>query len=319
MPTYVVLNPASGQGAGLRRWRRVEPLARRVWPDLDLVTADSAAALEAAVRRLARDGPATTLIAAGGDGTSHLVVNGLLDAGGIATPARMAWLPIGSGNDMARSIGVPLRGDGRIETYRHATDSAVDAGRIEYHDPAGRPAGRWFGNSFTVGISSDVLRIVTRSGKHLGGRISYFLATLRALAAQRPRDYDLTIDGAALPLDACRLLSVTNGPSFGAGMRIAPNADLTDGRFDFLAATRLSTAGTAALFPRIYWGGHLSHPAITARRITRLVLGGTGPIAFEADGELYEGCLPVAVEVVAGGLPIRRPAPESPKRLHFRG
>ena len=299
MTVHILLNPVSGEGRARRRWRELEPAARAIFPDLEVHESKAPGDLRriaAALRH--HDG---LVVAAGGDGTSHEVLNGLLEAGPAAT-ATIGWIPIGSGNDLARTMGIPRHGLAPIHGYRTYRTVTIDVGRLAYRDQDGRSRSLWFGNSFTLGVSADVLEIVVREGKRLGGPASYFLGALRAIARHRPIEARLTVDGVAVDPGPCRLISVTNGPTFGAGMRIAPAARVDDGRLDLLWLSRVSRLGTLAVFPRIYWGGHLGRPTVTTRSVARLEIQTDGPQHFEADGEFYRGHPPFRIEVVPRGL-----------------
>jgi diacylglycerol kinase (ATP) len=243
------------------------------------------------------------ILATGGDGTSHEVINGLVGGTAAVPTAAMGWLPLGSGNDLARSLGVPLDGPAALDRYQRWTGATIDVGRVRYRGAAGAPVERIFGNSLTFGLSAEVLRLVERTGKPLGGRLSYFLATLETLA---------TTPATALALDGVeglfRLVSITNGTSIGAGMRITPAARLDDGQLDLVTVGDLTRPAAALLFPRIYWGGHLTHPGVRARPITRLTVSAAGPLAFEADGELFLGSPPFDITVEPSRLRVARPA-----------
>ncbi len=298
MTVHVLLNPASGDGRARRRWRELEPAAREVFPDLEVHESNARGDLRRIASALRHhDG---LVVAAGGDGTSHEVLNGLLEAGPAA--ATMGWIPVGSGNDLARTMGIPRRGLAPIHGYRTYRTVTIDVGRLAYRDQDGQPRSLWFGNSFTLGVSADVLEIVVREGKRLGGPANYFLGALRAIARHQPIEARLTVDGAAIDPGPCRLISVTNGPTFGSGMRIAPAARVDDGRLDLLWLSGASRIETLAIFPRIYWGGHLGHPTVTTRSIAQLDIQTDGPQNFEADGELYRGHPPFRIEVVPRGL-----------------
>lgn len=301
MSVRVLLNPSSQGGGAARRWRALEPLARTLFPSLEVHSSHHPGELTEIAARLAPLGG--LVLAAGGDGTSHEVINGLA-AAGTEGRAAMGWLPLGSGNDLARGIGVPLDPRLALEGYQDPALGAIDLGTIECRDHSGRPLRRLFGNSFTIGVSTDVLELVARFGKPLGGKLSYFAATVVALARHRP--VRLTLDGHPA---AFRLLSITNGSTFGAGMRITPEARLDDGQLDLLTVDAISRLRTAMVFPRIYWGGHLQDRSVATRRVTALDIGADEPLVFEADGELYHAQPPIRIAIRPGALRVARPKP----------
>lgn len=241
------------------------------------------------------------LLAAGGDGTSHEIVNGVL-AAGPRSAAAMGWLPLGSGNDLARGVGVPLDPAIALAAYHAPVVGLIDAGVIRYQTLDGQPTSRFFGNSFTLGLSADVLHIVNRIGKPLGGPASYLVATAAALTRHQP--IHLELDGVA---GQFRFVSVTNTPTVGAGMRIAPHARPDDGRLDLMTLHGMSRLETARVLPSVYWAGHIAHPGVRFRTVQHLEINTPGPVAFEIDGELGLGTGPFTVSVLPGALRVAQP------------
>src|SRR5262249_13478583 len=138
-------------------------------------------------------------------------------------------------------------------------------------------------------------------------KLAYFVAAARALIGHRPRELDVTEDG-RVETGPAWLVSVTNGPAFGAGMRIAPDARLDDGVFDTVRITGRSRLALLTVLPRVYWGGHRSHRGVRSGRAKAVVIDARGPIDFEADGELYHAQPPLAISIIPMGLSIARPA-----------
>lgn len=308
--TCILLNPASGGGAALKRWRALSSEADDIFDDPTVIASAAPGQLRAAAREIAASREAVTILAAGGDGTSHEVLNGIV-AAGPSSAARMGWIPIGSGNDLARAVGVPLALGATMPAYRKTSRATIDIGQAEYRSPAGNPVVLAFGNSLTLGLSVAVLELAERSGKPLGGRLGYLAATIRALTRPAGEPWRLAIDGRPEAPERLRLIAVTNGPTIGAGMRIAPAARLDDGHFELTRVAAVPMAGAMAILSRIYRGGHLGDPAVRQERVTRLEVDGDGPFAFEADGELIRGRLPLAVTIRPRALRILRPTPRA--------
>ncbi len=298
MAVHVLLNPAGGEGRARRRWQALEPAARAVFPEIEIHQSTARGDLRRIAGELSQR--ADLVLAAGGDGTSHEVLNGLLGGGPAA--ATMGWIPIGSGNDLARAMGLLRPGVDPIQAYRNYRAEPIDVGRVWFFDQAGRPQHLWFGNSFSLGVSADVLAIVARTGKRFGGRASYFFGALRAISGHRPIRTRLTIDGSVADPGPCRLIAISNTPTFGAGMRIAPAARIDDGRLDLLWLSGVSRLATAGVLPRIYWGGHLKHRGVTTMPVRKVEIETDGPLDFETDGELNRGYPPFRIEVEPGGL-----------------
>ena len=133
------------------------------------------------------------------------------------------------------------------------------------------------------------------------GPSRYTLALVRELATFRPRRYVITIDGVRREQRAM-LVSVANTPSFGGGMRIVPHADLTDGWLDVFIVHPLSRAGLIAVFPKVFAGEHVDHPAVEFVRARRISIEAEDIVAY-ADGERL-GALPIEVDVVAAALSV---------------
>lgn len=216
--------------------------------------------------------------------------------------AVMGWLPLGSGNDLARAHGVPRDPAHAITGYANIATGAADVGLVEYGTLNDGRTATIFGNSLTFGVTATVLEQMTRGNTPHRGPLSYFLAALRGFVSHTP--LEVAVDGAA---GTFRVVSITNGPTFGAGMLVTPMARLDDGALDLLTVSGISRLRTTLLFPRIYWGGHLRHPAVRHRQIRQLTIDAAGPLSFEVDGELMSGFPPFQVSVIAAGLPVAKP------------
>ena len=127
------------------------------------------------------------------------------------------------------------------------------------------------------------------------GKIRYQLAMLRELASFRAIDYTVTADGEQWQQGAM-LISVANGQSIGGGMRIVPGAALDDGYLDLFIVNRLSRTRLLAVFPKVFAGKHVGHPAVRLRRVRTVELSAGNIVAY-ADGERI-GALPMTIEVV---------------------
>jgi diacylglycerol kinase (ATP) len=234
------------------------------------------------------------LVVVGGDGMVSLGVNILARTG-----IPLGVVAAGTGNDLARALGLPH------EHPEEAIDALVDALRrppqvVDLGLAQHGELSTWFACVLSAGFDAVVNERANRMVRPRGPS-RYTLALIRELATFRPRRYAITLDGARRE-HAAMLVSVANTPSLGGGMRIVPHADLSDGVLDVFIVHPLSRIGLLAVFPRVFAGDHVDHPAVEFAQARRVRLEADGIVAY-ADGERV-GRLPVEVEVVPGALSV---------------
>lgn len=299
MPSRIALivNPTSGKGAGAAIGEQTARLLRTAGHQVIDVSAASYALARAAAAT-ALNGGADTLVVVGGDGMVHLGVN--LCAG---TPVRLGVVAAGTGNDFARNLGLPVRDPSAAVRVIHAgVTRAVDAGKVT--DAGGQT--RWFGGVLGAGFDAVVAARAARM-RWPRGPMRYNLAIARELPVLRPIPYVVDLDGERLQTRAM-LVAVANTTSFGGGMKVCPDADVSDGLFDVLIVHELSIVAFLRVFPRVFSGTHVGHPAVDIRKARRVRLEAHG-IHAQADGEPV-AVLPLAIEVVPAALQVAVPDPE---------
>ncbi|MGO1317063.1 MAG: diacylglycerol/lipid kinase family protein [Cellulomonadaceae bacterium] len=294
----LLVNPTAGHGRGARAGPRVLAELRahghrvREVSDVDLAGAVRRA-------RAALDAGPDALVVVGGDGMVHAGVN--VVAG---TPVALGIVAVGSGNDFARSAGLPVhdpvsaahRIDGGLAAGARRVDAALVSG-------TGLARPRWYAGVLSAGIDAAV-NARANAYAFPAGRLRYLRAAVAELASYGPYGYRVsTQDGVWSGRGA--LVAVANGPAIGGGMRIAPDARIDDGLLDVVLAGALTRAQAAALLPRLYAGTHVSHPLVCVHRTRTAVLepapgGAPPPVAF-ADGERL-GPLPLEIEVQPGAV-----------------
>jgi len=308
----VILNPAAGSGRADRRFRRVEPVFRS-WPSPPRVVRTSH--IGDAVR-LAAEAPAKTglVVAAGGDGTANEVANGLLQRPGGQGASVLGYIPIGTGCDLARALGISRDPAAAAGTLAIGNDVMVDIGRIEMATREGA-VGRYFLNAANVGAAPAITRRLSRGGwlARLGAA-SYVVAAAREALSVRPVGLRLTVDSGDPVRESALNISVCNGPSFGGGMRPSPHAGLDTGGLDVVVVGDIGVAEILSLLSHLRRDGvvgrrGVSHFACRSLRIEADTSSGhtSGEMPVEVDGEV-PGCLPATFSVVAGGLAVRVPA-----------
>jgi diacylglycerol kinase (ATP) len=260
--------------------------------EVRVLEADSAdAAMSAAHDAVA--GGAGAVVAMGGDGTVNLALQAVA-----GTEIPFGAVPMGTGNDFVREIGLPLdprsAADAIVASLEHGARRRIDLARMESTDGSVR----WFGAVLGAGFDAIVNERANRMRFPRGPR-RYDLAIFAELLRLRPRPYTLTLDGVVHQLAAV-LVAIGNTPAYGGGMRICPAADATDGLLDVVVAGSIGRATLVRIKPRVYAGTHVSHPMVTSYR-ARVVTVDAPDITAYVDGERATP-LPVTVTAVPGAL-----------------
>jgi YegS/Rv2252/BmrU family lipid kinase len=244
--------------------------------------------------REALDGGTRFLVVAGGDGTLHEVVNGMMGPDGPVEPqAVLGMVAAGSGADFVTTFGLPGDVD---EACRHLTGKnlfEVDLGRVTFVDDDGQPRARYFANVAEAGMGAlAVARAVRLPGSV---RVRRFLGFWAAVARFRPGRVSVRVGDRHLDLVA-RDVVVANGQYHGGGLRISPRSWPGDGLLDVLVMTG-PRSEEFTLLPKIYRGEHLPHPNITELKATAAEITPERPWPVQADGELL-GWTPATFECV---------------------
>jgi diacylglycerol kinase (ATP) len=226
-----------------------------------------------------------TLVAVGGDGTVHLAVQAVA-----GTTTQLAVVPTGTGNDLAKALGVPTDVEGTVRAL-DGPAVPIDAVRV---------GERWFACVLGTGFDAAVNERANRMTWPRGRR-RYDLATVLELRTFTPRPVTVTVDGVSTD-HRVMLVALGNGPSYGGGLRICPDADLQDGLLDVVVVGALTRRRLLRLFPRLFTGTHVTDRAVTVLRGREVTLTG-GDLAVYADGEPF-GHLPLTATVVPGALKV---------------
>lgn len=292
--TAAILNPAAGRA---RRYACVaEEMARLCGAGLHR-TAGPGHAAELAVRAV-RDG-ADQLVVAGGDGTIHEVVNGLSAA--VDGPLRMGFVPLGTGNDLCRSLDLPLDPHDALSVLRTRSERSADlmAAEVDGH--------RRLAVTFALGgLAGDIALHVTDERKRLWGGLVYLRGALECLRGLRSYRTELLLDGERLaPLDLLAVV-VANGRCLGGGIPAAPRAVPDDGLLDVVAVHSCPPHRLPALLASVLSGRHLDDPRVLWCRARRVEVRPEPGMPFNLDGQPL-GSGSAAFEVLPGALRVAAP------------
>ena len=191
----------------------------------------------------------------------------------------------------------------------------IDAGVVDYRTWAGDEAHAYFANVGSAGISGAIAQRANESSKALGGKVSYYWATLAVFVGWQAGEMRVTVGDetrSGRMIDAM----VCNGRFLGGGMMMCPDAEPDDGLFDVLLIGDVTKRDLAFVLPKTYKGKHLPHPRLELLRGTVVTVDADEPLPIELDGE-QPGTTPARFEVLPRVLRLRVPAP--PRRPAWRG
>jgi YegS/Rv2252/BmrU family lipid kinase len=302
----VIVNPQAGSGqAG-----RLEPRIRRELETAGIshVWAPTRGPRDATeLARRARAEQVDALVVVGGDGTVNEVVHGFLDGDGRACSGPpLCFIPAGTGGDFRKTFHWDHSISAAVERLRRNQKQPLDLGLVELTRLDGSTERRAFANILSFGVGGLTDQLVNAGPKWIGGKAAFFWGALRATLAYRPTPVEVRVDGEEWLAGAVLNVAVANGRYFGGGMKVAPEADPSDGLFDVVAITDRTKLEGIALAPRLYQGTHVGQPGVQStrgRRIEARATRSSAEVLIDLDGEM-PGRLPLAVEVAPGALSV---------------
>lgn len=298
----VAINPTASFGKGRDVGPAVVQTLRALGHDVtSLQEPDFEQLMESGRRAVA--GKPDALIVVGGDGMVHLGTNLV-----VGTKVPLGIVPSGTGNDMARGLGIPHDNtEAAIEALVTALGRpprVIDTGRIDYvDDETGEPSRRWFACVLSAGFDAVVNERANRMRRPRGAS-RYTIALVMELLGLKPIAYRLGLDGAEEDVKAL-LVTVGNNVSIGGGMKVTPDAVLDDGLFDVMVVKPLSRFNFIRIFPRVFEGTHVSDPRVSIDRAAHVTIGSETAVAY-ADGERIARA-PVTVSIDAKSMRVLAP------------
>lgn len=293
MKTLVIVNRVAAHGRAARVWDEVRPVLGQYLGEYDWLETQGPGHATELAQKAAQAG-VERVVALGGDGTVHEIVNGLA-----GSPISLGIIPAGTGNDFCRTLELPKRPLEALTAINSQSIRRIDLPRANGH---------YYINVAGIGFDAEVAGEVNRRYK-AGGPLAYLLGIFSVLPRYSPAPLRLTLDDLVIE-QTCLLVAAGNGRYYGGGLKICPEAIPDDGLFDVIVGGDLGKLETVALLPRVFMGTHTTHPKVKTYRVRRVVVESPVSLLLQADGEII-GQTPVTFELAPGALNIAGAKPSN--------
>ncbi len=290
MRLLVLINPHAAGGRSLRALPQIRARLAAAGHAADFVTTATVEEMRRRIRESARTGVDGILLA-GGDGTLHQALPALAEAN-----VPFGVLPCGRGNDFARNLGLPARLDAALRGPLTFGVDEIDLPRVN-----GEP----FLSIAGVGFDAEVNQLARDRQGWFHGRLGYLVCIVKALRNFAPLEVQLRVDDRAWQ-GRITLIAVANGPGYGGGLKIAPGADMADGRLDVCVVKEVSRLELLRNLRRVMRGRHLQHPSVMLWPGRRVEIATILPQPIFGDGE-FMGTTPAACIIGDAKIRILRP------------
>ena len=291
-----IVNPAAKNGLSLRQWLAIEQ--RIVGIPYEVFFTQYEGHGTKLAKSVAKDhGKSIVIVAVGGDGTIHEIINGIIHIPFV----KIAYIPTGSGNDFARGYKLPAHPEKSLEMIL----KLIDAPRVEFD--AGFYKGDqlqsgYFINSLGAGFDAVISKKANRSPlkKWLNylslGKMIYIFYLLAELYRYRLNTLQIQVDEEVFYYEKVWFVTVSNQPFYGGGMQIAPYADPKDGYLNVVVVHGISKIKLLLLFVSVFWGGHLRFKEVATHKAKEINISFSDPVPIHADGEAV-GVTPIQVHI----------------------
>jgi diacylglycerol kinase (ATP) len=266
---YIIANPTAGKGSAARHFARAQARLESAGIVTVVVETQHFGHGTTLARRAAEEGR-PIVVALGGDGTIRDVAAGLAD-----TQTVMGILPLGTGNDLARSLGIPFVLEDAADILAKGVVRVIDLGE--------ETSGIFTvvaGTGFAAEVSDEAAR--TRLFR---GSAAYYTGVFKALMRLRPVPTRLTFDDQTVETETVFVMA-QNAPYCGGGQLMAPGASLDDGTLDIVVVSAVGRLDLIQTFPKVYDGKHITHPAFHLYRSTSVEVESARPVLKMNDGDV---------------------------------
>lgn len=295
---YFIVNLHARNGKCQKVWKQIEQqLTEKQIPFRVCLTEYSGHAVEL-TRRIALNEPyeAKIIVAVGGDGTLHEVVNGAMGMSNIT----IGFIPGGSGNDFSRGFDIPKDPQKALEfILREKSKTIIDTGEGSLQNKK-----HYFINNLGVGFDALISKEANQSKLKAKlnlfslGSLAYAFIVIKSLFTYKCTDMVITIDEQELKFEQVWFTTIANQVYFGGGMKIAPNASATDGLLDIIIVHNLSRWKLLFVFISVFWGGHTGFQEVYMGKGKKVSIKSEKPVFVHADGEII-GETPINIQVAS--------------------
>lgn len=271
MKKYIfIVNPVAGKGKGIKLISTIQESFTRENIKYSIEVTKYKGHGEILAKKAVENGY-NHIVSVGGDGTIYEVLNGIKGKKVI-----LGILPSGTGNDFARSIGLPKDIKKCIEVLKSANTERVDIGKVN---------NRYFINIASVGIDAEITKETEKYKKYFKGTSAYILGVFKVLTKSTSKKVTLIIDGKKFIRDI-ELIAIGNGKYYGGGMKINPWAELGDGKLDICLVNKINRIKLATLFPTVFRGKHTKIKDVESFQGSNIKIISKNPILLNADGDI---------------------------------
>lgn len=297
----LIVNPRAGNGKVGAELPGIRAALDGQGLDHDVVETIGPRSAEQLARQALEEG-CEYLVAVGGDGTVHEVVNGMFaDDRPVSERAILGVISAGSGCDFVRTFGLNIPIERLAKHLATETIQPIDVGRVTYVDLDGNPAERYFANIAEVGWGAECVRKAAGYPRWLG-RFRYLFAAYGAIRAMERPETTVSVAHTDITKPLVNLV-VANAQFFGGGMKVAPRALPDDNRFNVQVYSG-PRSQVFTLTQKIYRGEHLPHPEIAEYQSPTVSLAPDVPMQVEADGE-HLGTTPATFALLPKALRLK--------------
>jgi YegS/Rv2252/BmrU family lipid kinase len=287
---FFIINPTANHGKVLQVWSAASRYMREHGYPFDYAFSSDADHVEI-LAKAASSQPGTIVAGVGGDGTLSRIAGAL-----IGTEAVLGIVPGGTGNDFSRTWNIPRETLGACRVLMQGKPVTLDVGTYN---------GNYFLNAMGAGLDAEVAACANRSLKGALGSLGYMFALIRQLLTYQPRQVKIVLDTEEL-VRKVWLVTVANACYYGGGMKVAPDADPRDGLADVIIVGSLSRLNFLRLFPLVYRGRHVTHPAVQVFRSKTVCIESLPPLLVHADGDIV-GSTPFCASIKKHAIRLQVP------------